>query len=902
MTTPRRGGLAEGASPRGASAWTHLRSWSTSAPLAHVGAHRLVRSFALCFAAFFAVVVSPGAWLASPVRSSDQGVEPAPWRWAGWWVLRVAEAQAQAAAGDDLDLGPELEPSEAEQVRGQIVKQITVAGNKRIAVEEIAGYLQATKIGKAFTPEGLARDVRELWDSGFFDDIEVDLKKRDDGIGLRFVLRERPLVKTIEFVGNERVDSEALTEALSVEVKTATVLSYASIRRGVQKLRDKYAEEGYFLAEVTYEVVPQKDNEVTLRFKVKEHDPVGIRRITFVGNQSISDDELRSVMITGQTSIFDFFGSGAAFRQDAFERDILVLNALYYDRGFLSVQIATPRVMLTPDRTGLELTITITEGPRYKIRRIAVFEVDPDGNETEPLEGRRKLREMLRARPGDYFNRAELAKDLGSVQTLYRDAGFANVEANPETEIDPDSQEVDIVVAIKRNKPIKFGRIEIRGNTKTRDKVIRREMEIAERQLFSESKLERSRRRIMMLGFFERVDISTEQGDDEGTVDVNVDIGEKPTGTFQLGAGFSSIENFILTGQVQQQNLLGSGQAFYLQAQISGIRQLIDFRLFEPYLLDSQFSASINLYNQLRVFNQFSQTSLGGQLGFGYPLINPELRLALNYTLESNEISNSTTSTLFGTAQSVQVFRKLPLANLFNDGITSSLKPTITFDTRNNQMFPSSGIFLQGSAELAPDIFGTDNPFYRLRYTGRFYLPINASGSVVLKANTEAGFVASPTAEGVPIFARFFMGGIFDLRGFQLRSIGPRLPLRDALDENSVQIRDGANIGGNLYYQQNIEFEFPILEAVNIRGVAFTDLGNAWNLEDLYCKAAPASPYAETDPCFTPERLLAVRTSWGFGIRWISPLGPLRFEWGFPFLPLPYEQSSDFQFTIGNFF
>ncbi len=741
--------------------------------------------------------------------------------------------------------------------------------------------------------------MRELWDSGFFEDIEVDLNRRDDGVHLRLLVRERPNISAIEFDGNSNISAEDLTEALGVEVKTGSIISYSAVRRGMQKLRDKYAEEGYFLADVTYEQLPQRDNQVLVKFKIKEHERVTVRRVTFIGNTSIPDSELREVMITGQGSFFDF-GTGGAFRQDAFERDVLVISALYYDRGFLSVQVATPRVMLTPDRGGIEVTLTINEGPRYKIRQLRVYERDAEGREIEPIGGRRQLREMVRAKSGEWFNRAELAADLSKIQTLYRDAGYANVEAPPATDLDPESKEVDIIVGIRRNKPVKIGRIEIKGNTKTRDKVIRREMEIFEEQLFSESKLERSKRRITMLGYFERVDISTEQGDDADHINVNVEVAEKPTGTFQVGAGFSSIENFIATAQIQQQNLFGRGQSLSLQAQISGLRQLIDVRFFEPYLLDTQVNASISLYDQLRVYNEFSQTSTGGALSFGYPIINPELRTSLTYTLEQNAISTQTTSTLFGTAASVSVFQRLPLANLFNAGITSSIQPSITYDTRNNQLFPSDGWFLQGSAEFASKYIGSDNDFIRYRATGRFYHPITSW--LVFKMQSQLGVVTSPSAQGVPVFARFFLGGILDVRGFGLRSIGPRLPLLQTLDPNSRPYPNGANIGGNLMYYQNIELEFTVMEQLGIRGVLFTDLGNAWNLESNYCTAAPAAQYLETNPCFSAESLLAVRASYGFGIRWFSPLGPLRFEWGFPFKTLPYENVSPFQFTIGNFF
>ena len=577
-----------------------------------------------------------------------------------------------------------------------------------------------------------------------------------------------------------------------------------------------------------------------------------------------------------------------------------VISALYYDRGYLQVSINTPRVMLTPDRSGVELSITIEEGPRYKIRRFRVFERDAEGKEVEPIGGRRKLRGLLRAESGDYFNRAQLLEDLQAVRTLYRDEGYANVLADPETTLDAASHEVDVVVPIVRGPLVHFGRIEVAGNTKTRDKVIRRELEIVEGDKFSETNLERSRRRVTALGYFERVDITTQ---DEGSerIGVLVEVAEKPTGTFQVGAGFSSIENFIATAQIQQANLFGNGQSLSLNAQLSGIRTLVNVRFFEPYLLDSSVGFTVDLFEQLRIYNDFSQGTRGGALTFGYPLIDPELNASLTYTLQRDTVSTETTSTFLQGGTSLSAFNRLPLANLFNDGITSSLRPALTWDTRDNRLFPTSGVYLRGSTEIAVDALGSTNEFLRNRFTGRFYYPLGAG--FVLKLNTEAGLVTSPSADGVPIFARFFLGGIVDVRGFRFRSIGPRAPLTQSTDPNSSPILNGANIGGNLMFYDNLELEFPILEEVGIRGVIFTDAGNAWNLEGVYCQAGARSSYAELDPCFDfPGDLLNVRTSWGFGLRWFSPLGPLRFEYGFPFSPLPFEETRRFEFTIGNFF
>ncbi|MEY4548953.1 MAG: hypothetical protein RL685_5148, partial [Pseudomonadota bacterium] len=749
-----------------------------------------------------------------------------------------------------------------------------------------------------FSPEALAKDVRELWNSGFFDDIEVDLEREGGKLALRLLVRERPNISAIEFEGNNEIEKDDLVEA--IEVKSNSIISYPAIQRSIQKIRDKYAEQGYFLAEAASEVIPQKNNEVKIKFKVTEHGRVSVRRVTFIGNTSITSDELRALMYTGNPGFFAF-GSGGPFRQDAFERDMAVISGLYYDRGYLQVSINTPRIMLTPDRNGMELSITIEEGPRYKIRRLRVFERDAEGKEIEPIGGRRKLRGLLRAETGDYFNRAELMEDLQSVRTLYRDEGFANVQADPETTPDQVSREVDVVVPIQRGELVHFGRIEVQGNTKTRDKVIRRELEIVEGDKFSETKLERSRRRVTALGYFERVDLTT-QSEVDDSVGVMVEVAEKPTGTFQVGAGFSSIENFIATAQIQQANLFGNGQTLSFNGQLSTMRMLVNLRYYEPYLLDSPVGFTGDLFDQLRVFNDYTNRTRGGALTFGYPLLDPELNVALTYSLQEDVVSTDTSSTfLQGGGSSLSAYNRLPLANLFNDGVTSSLRPAITYDTRDNRLFPTSGIYLYGSTELALASFGSTNEFLRNRFTGRFYYPI--TNGVVLKLNTEAGLVTSPSADGVPIFARFFLGGITDVRGFRFRTIGPRAPLTEATDPNSSPILDGAPIGGNLMFYDNLELEFSILEDVGIKGVLFTDAGNAWNLEGVYCQAGARPAYGEQDPCFSfPNDLLNLRTSYGFGLRWFSPLGPLRFEWGFPFSPLPYEESSRFEFTIGNFF
>jgi outer membrane protein insertion porin family len=812
-----------------------------------------------------------------------------------------AGTPATQAAGPVIN----IPQTEAEKAEGQPILRLEITGHKRVAKDDILSYLRE-KPGNGFRSDNLASDVRALWDSGFFDDIEVDMTREDRGVVLRFQVRERPNIKAIEFEGNSEIENDKLQEA--IELKANTILSVPAVRRSVQKIKDAYAEKGYFLADVESAVDTQKSNEVIVRFKIAEHAPVTVRRITFIGNYGVPDDDLRAVMQTGQGSVFSF-GSGGPYRQDVFERDVMLLSALYYDKGYMNVQVGTPRVMLTPDREGIELALVIREGPRFKIRQLKIYERDADGKEVEPLGGRRALRQLVRARSGDYFNRAELVKDLQAIRTLYRDAGYANMEADPETELDPVKREVDIVVPIRRGPLVHVERIEIKGNTKTRDKVLRREMEIEEGQLFSETRLEDSKRRIVALGYFERVDVSTEQGSTPDTININFEVTERPTGTFQVGAGFSSIENFIATAQIQQANLFGNGQSLALQAQISGLRQLISIRFFEPYFLDSDWSSSVELYDNLLVFPDFARQTLGGAITFGYALVQPWLRIGLTGTVQHDSIDTQQVNTFFGsTSGFVSVFQRLPLANLFSAGRTISLRPALTYDTRNNRLFPSSGIYVQGSTELASSALGSELEFLRHELIARFYYPLFGQGEqpgsgFILKMNNKLGVITSPLSEGVPIFARYFLGGILDVRGYRLRTLGPRLPLNSSLDVNAPPIPNGANIGGNVQYYSNLELEFPIIDKVGIRGVTFMDAGNAWNLEQQFCKTTPAPQFSPlVSPCFDSASLSNLRLSTGFGIRWFSPLGPLRFEWGFPLNKLSYEESSVFEFTIGNFF
>jgi outer membrane protein insertion porin family len=674
----------------------------------------------------------------------------------------------------------------------------------------------------------------------------------------------------------------------------------------VQKIVDLYAEKGFFLAEVTYRVEPVQGEteQVDVVFHIVERTQVQVRSIRFIGNQNLTSDELRGVMSTSAGNFFSFLTSSGNFREEAFRNDIDMLHAAYYDRGYLTVDISQPRVALSPDRQFIDIVINVREGPRYRIGRLRVTEVDDEGNETEPLGGRRALRERVHVMPSEFFSRSEIARDILGVQTYYRDAGYANVEVTPDLQPDPARQIVDLTVRIVRGPVVTVHRIEVRGNAKTSERVIRREMELLEGERYSETQYQNSRRRIMALGYFERVDLSTEsvEGHPDWLV-VNVEVAERPTGTFQIGAGFSSVESFIATAQIQQLNLFGRGQSLTLQAQISGLRQIFSARFVEPYLFDSDWTFALDIYNSLRAFQDFTRSSTGGTVTFGYPILGNDLRLYATYTGELVGVNLGTSTGIFGSGNTLpSSFQRLPIANIFQAGITSSLGVSMAYDSRDNRLFPTDGVFARVGVDVADPLLGSENVYTRVTGWFRFYRPLFSG--VVFKMNVQGGVVTSRLERGVPLFERFFLGGIFDVRGYRLRTIGPRLLLPGSQDPNAALVNNGAVIGGNVQFFYNLEVEFPIITAVGIRGVVFHDAGNVFNTEQLYCRSSGGAAAAEIDPCTNfLTNPTSLRYSLGFGIRWQSPLGLLRFEWGFPLTRvLPTEESSVFEFTIGNFF
>ncbi len=793
-------------------------------------------------------------------------------------LLATGTAQAERAPGE-LD------------GQGRVISKIKFRGNRKAEDDAIRAILYSQP-GDKLDPEKLGNDVRAIWRMKYFDDVQVE--SEDDAKGrliITFVVREKPAIRKIYVAGAHELGLDKINEVL--DLKKEAIYDPNKVKQNVEKIRELYIEKGYYLAEVSSDVKRIDNSKVDVYFVVDEHAKVEVRRIAFLGNRAIPASELRKVMGTQEGGWLSFITSSGTYREDAFDRDMLLVTSYYYDKGYINAKLGKPIIEISSDKHYLYLTLPVEEGEQYRVGK-----VDFKG---ELLRAKKDYYKLMSVHEGDTFNRSRLVQDITRLNDLYKDAGFAYVNIQPLTAIDGSSRTVDVTFDCQKGPLVYFGRINVRGNTKTRDKVIRREMRVFEGELYNQTRLDRSKRLIQSLGFFERVELSTkaEEGKTDH-IDVNIEVTERATGTFQIGAGFSSVENFIGQAQIAQNNLFGRGTTLQLQAQISSLRQLFTLRYFDPYFLDTKLSFGFNVYNSQVYYPSFNRTSRGGELTFGY-LFGDYTRLFGTYKLEYVEAKQNAAGVVVGGFSPTSAVAPGTISNLFRSGWTSSVRLSLNYDSRDDRMFPKRGMYHSLAVELADPLIASQAAFARVTGFMRFYKPI--WGPFIFRANLEGGLVISRSPQGVPIYERYFLGGINTIRGFRLFSLGPRVNTLSQQEPSAFLSQ--FNIGGNLQLILNTEIEFPILAAVNIRGVIFFDAGNAYNLEiGRYCPSQQSSSNILNvySPCNQYPTFSNLRYSVGFGFRWFSPIGPLRFEWGIPLNKQPGEDSIVFEFTIGNFF
>ncbi|MBU1218904.1 outer membrane protein assembly factor BamA [Myxococcota bacterium] len=766
------------------------------------------------------------------------------------------------------------------------VIDVQIKGNVLTSKSSILNVL-STKRGTFYDQMRLAQDVRNIWNLAKYSNIQVHSIDSSAGMTLIITVTEKPKIKTIFVHGNKELDLDTINKV--VTLKPSTILDESAVNDNAVKIKQRYQEDGFYLARVKSGLKPQKNNSMDVHFYIEEGPRVKVGGVSFSGNKQFASSLLRNGIETKIPGIFSFLNDkSGVFKESDLKTDLMKIQGLYFNHGYIQAKVGPAEIEFSSAQNKVYIHIPIDEGKRFKIENIdisgtllgkpALMKRIAKGDKDALRELKRLHAKLIKSKAGTWFNREKVAGDLKRLTTYYRDLGYAYVNVIPVSPIDEKKQTVSINFKIKPNKLVYIERIEIEGNSKTRDKVIRREIVINEGDLYSSTRIEISQRRIYRLGYFKDVKLKTRKGTRDDQITVIIKVVETSTGTFNIGAGFSTVENFLAQAQITQQNFLGRGQTLMLQGMMSSLRQLFTLRFIEPHFLDTDWFFAFSIYNSLFSFESFNRTTNGGTLTWGYNL-TPFWRIYLTYKLEDVNIDTSSNSLLFGSTSRLTIPSTAYVANLFNDGITSSFKAHLSWDKRNNRMFPTKGWYWDSSVEVARPEFGSQNVFNRYKSDLRAYYPV--WGPFVIKANAEIGLITSSEKSGVPIFERFFLGGINTIRGFSPYSIGPKIDVPVSPDPGARLF--SFRKGGDKSLIFNLELEFDLLKEMMIKGVFFVDAGNAFDDNENYS-------------------ISNLRTSWGFGLRWYTFLGILRFEWGIPFNPQPGERPIVFEFNIGNSF
>lgn len=726
--------------------------------------------------------------------------------------------------------------------RDFMLADIQVEGTKRVKVSDVLSSM-SLRVGQTISMEDVDAAIQAIYRLGRFSDIAVESEDVTGGKLLSFILVERPLVRYVRFEGNEELDAGKLREVIKVRVPD--IYDPYQVAQSIDAIKAAYVKEGYYAAQVSADSQINDDNESTVIFKVEEGPLVRIKSIRFEGNTRFDNSALRKAMETREKWLFSWLTGRGSYDELLLEQDLERIADLYYNVGHVRVKVRKPVISLVNDNKDMLLLIKIEEGSEYRIGNL-----DAQG---DLIDGKDVLLDLAGLEPGAVFARDRLRQGVGRISDLYADQGYAYVNVAPLTRVNDEDQIIDVMFDIEQGPQVSVERITISGNTKTRDKVVRREMKLVEGELFSASAMKRSKARINNLGYFEAVDISTSEGSSPELIDVNVNVKERPTGTFSLGAGYSSVEGFVGQGSMTQENFLGRGWKMNLAASLGGESTTYQIGLTDPYFLDTRWVLGFELYKTDREWTDFSRKVTGGAVKGGHP-VGEYSRLLVVYRYDDKEIYD------------VDPLASLIIREEEGQSTISSVTTSFSRNTTDDRLDPSRGGVLEASWEYAG--IGGDENFSKYVLDYRHFWPL--FWGTVFSLHGNVGYVQKTGDNSVPVDERFFLGGINSLRGFENREVGPRDP------------ETGDHTGGDRAAYANAEYIFPLVPDVGIKGVVFFDVGNSWD--------ADQEPFQDW------------RYSAGAGIRWRSPLGPLRLEWGYNLDPEPWEPDTKFEFMIGRFF
>jgi len=721
------------------------------------------------------------------------------------------------------------------------ITKIEFKGNRKIESSAISQVLKSKK-GNLFSETDLTSDIKAIYKMGYFDDVAADVTNTPEGKTLTFIVKEKALISEIKIKGNKEIEKKEIENALTFKVRQ--VLNPEKIAASIEKIKELYDSKGFYNAEIKYTADKEGDKDIRVTIDITENEKLFIKRIAFEGNKAFTDKELKKMMTSTEWGIFHFVTDSGLVKKDQLKQDANKLNAFYLNQGFINAQVGEPEI--THDSKGIYVKIIIVEGKQFKVGKVDIVGDTLSIPQAELLNN-------LKINKQEFYKREAIIKDIEYLTKICNDDGYAYADVNPRSIPQEKDQKVDIIYNIKKGHQVYFNRITITGNTKTRDKVIRRELAVVEGDLYNNTKLQKSYMALNRLRYFEEINFQTEKGPDETLTDVNITVKEKPTGMFSIGAGYSALDKAIFTAQVSQQNLFGRGQVLSLRASLGAESTKYELSFIEPWLFDMPLWSKSDIWNYEREYDSYDLSTKGIGTTLGYPLWEL-IKGYAGYKLSSNDVTNieDTASTYIKRQE--------------GETTSSMISFTLSRDSTDDYMFPTKGSKNSVSIDYTGGFLLGDTDFtrYGLRSAWFFPLPLDT----VFAVYGRGGYIQGNSSDyrAVPTYERYSLGGINDLRG--LRDVGPEDPVTGDL------------LGGMTMLFFNAEFIFPLIKNAGMKGVIFWDTGNAWE-----------SGYHIDD----------MRQTAGAGVRWYSPIGPLRLEWGYVLDRKEGEPASRIEFTIGMF-
>ena len=731
----------------------------------------------------------------------------------------------------------------------QKITDMTVRGNTKVEGDAILTIL-GSKVGDKLELETVKGDIEALYDLGYFSDIRVFKEAHQGGVRLIVEVVEKPAIVAIKFEGLEELKEDDFRQKL--ETQLYTIVDEGAITNDVRMIEKSYLEKGFYLAKASYklDVNPENKNEVTLTFTIEEGGKVLVGDVFIMGNEYFTDTEIIDKFISRPHTRSSFLsGPGSVYNDEFVKRDAEVLAFLYKDQGFAEVKVASPTQVMDQDRSYVRLTFELEEGVQYSIGSIKV-----SGDILYPQE---QLIEWMELKNGDLFRFSQFRRDVEMLVDRYGDKGYAFVDVNPKTRFDRDNKLVHLDYEITKGEKVYFGEFTFVGNTKTRDNVIRRELEVADGELYSGTRLTASKRNIERLGFFEEVQsIKRRDEKNPNVLHYKFRVKEKPTGQLQAAIGFSPSaqggENqFFGQGRYSEENQSGKGWKTQLTARWNGGKNYaLETGFTDPRVNDSFWSLGFTAFwrNEVRLLTrdvQVQEARRGGSITVGKRIIEL-IRASISFRITQ-------------ITQDSDVFI---LDRFRQEGQANSIILGVSRNATNNFIDPSDGSQIRLTQEFTGGILGGDREYLETVLDGSYYFPVDFSETyrTYFRLHGRFGLLWPSGDEPIPLFTRYTLGGPEDLRGYEFRSIGPT--------ENVVRAPGGVpepiNFGGNKELLFQLEYFFPLIQEANIKGLFFYDLGRVYT---------EAEGVAFND----------FKRDLGFGFRWITPVAPFRFEWAYPY-------------------